>query len=166
MPSRERQQPDKEVIREFFTATKGKENKSKICIRRLLNEEKLFLERVLEAPAPVHCGGNIVGENIIWNIRDGVDSARDVTGKRIYWEQVMFPHAILIYCLCRKNTAISNSQSDYAEVLVGDKICTARDVFESIHKLWKTYLGDSIKQLSYKGLKKVGKEEYWLLVGS
>jgi hypothetical protein len=145
-------------------------------LQSLFEKEKLLLKRLLSAPAPVHCGKDkdgqdIVGTNIEWNVKRRVESAcDDVTGLEIDLEKKLFPDVVKVYC------PDVEDRLDYSPEDLDVKWCipvcgTTRDVLMSIYALYQLLSKHHKGRLVFKGFRereiKEGAEykEYYLDLG-
>jgi hypothetical protein len=114
-------------------------------IHCLFNEESLLLERLLKAPAPVYCKGDMIGHDIFWNIKDGVASACNAyTGQGIDRGYIWFQDVVKIQA------------DDWVIPVCG----TTTQVFEAIYRLYEPLDGPIL----FGGLKKQEDNTYRLII--
>jgi hypothetical protein len=127
-------------------------------------KENRLLERLLEAPAPLHYKKGVIGGNISWRITESVDSAQDyITRQKVDWNELQFRVPVMLCCPGVEFEVqwglenISVEVSDWQIPVFG----TNRQVFESIYAAYKPFPD---LDLVFEGLQEQSSGQYLLLL--
>ncbi|RYO45347.1 hypothetical protein AA0116_g13302 [Alternaria tenuissima] len=149
----------KHKLRMDVLSNRGDLAKTTNAIQILLQSQGRWLVSKLQGTALVRNTSTHIGDNISWDIRDGVENTFDrATGRRIRLDQVLFgkPQRLVL------SGTLLSKEEEWIVNIEG----TTREVLEKIYQEYELMLKESPRSLYFEGLRLDSKRKYFLELGS
>lgn len=140
-------------------SNRGDLAKTTNAIQILLQSQGRWLVSKLQGTALVRITSTHIGDNISWDIRDGVENTFDrATGRRIRLDQVLFgkPQRLVL------SGTLLSKEEEWIVNIEG----TTREVLEKIYQEYEPMLKESPRSLYFEGLRLDSKRKYFLELGT